>query len=101
MAWSQSFVPPIPLPGGGEFVTLSDARAYILALPEAEVHSDAWHAALEALLLVGNHDGDPMLARIGMMRALCPDLPEPTEPRRKRAKQYRIIQSQNKKPDDR
>jgi hypothetical protein len=44
------------------------------------------------LLLVAEHDGPTMFARIGMMRALHAGQPEaPPEPKRKRAKKYWII----------
>lgn len=33
MAWSKRFLPAIPLPEGGELITLADARRYILDLP--------------------------------------------------------------------
>jgi hypothetical protein len=35
-------------------------------LPKAEHDADEWQAAMQALL----HDGPPMFARIGIMRAL-------------------------------
>lgn len=47
---------------------------------------------MEALLLVVEHDGRTMFARIAMMPALYRDRPEPTPaPRRKRAKTYRVV----------
>jgi hypothetical protein len=90
MAWSQRFNPAVPLPGGGELQTLADARRYILDLPGDLQTSPPWQNAVEALLLVGTNGGDPMLPRIGMMRALYPGKPG-TTPRRKRAKVYKII----------
>jgi len=91
MAWSQRFVPAVPLPDGGELATLSDARAYILALPADTQQLPRWQAATEALLLVGQHGGDPMLPRIGLMKALYPGDAPQAAPRRKRAKAYGII----------
>jgi len=45
---------------------------------------------MEALLLVAEHDGPTMFARIGMMRALNRHRPKATPvPRRKRAKASR------------
>ncbi len=42
---------------------------------------------MEVLLLVAEHDGPTMFARIGMMRALNHSKPKPANtPRRKRAK---------------
>ncbi len=50
--------------------TLRDAAQYITKLPKAEHDADEWRAAMEALLLVAEHDGPPMFARIGIMRAI-------------------------------
>jgi hypothetical protein len=49
MSWDQRFYDPIPLPGQKALVT---------------------QAAMQALLLVAEHDGPTMFARIGVMRAL-------------------------------
>jgi hypothetical protein len=47
---------------------------------------------MEALLLVAEHDGPTMMARIGVMQALNHGKPGPVPtPRRKRAKVYKII----------
>jgi hypothetical protein len=47
---------------------------------------------MEALLLVAEHDGPTMFARIGVMLALNRHKPEAMlTPRRKRAKAYRIV----------
>jgi len=61
---------PVPLPGGRQLVTLEDAGAYITDLPKAEQQLDQWLTAVEALLLVVDHNGPTMTARIGVMRAL-------------------------------
>ena len=44
----------------------------------------------EALMLVAEHDGDIILPRIGIMRALNPADVRPT-PRKKRARKYRMV----------
>jgi hypothetical protein len=73
-------------------VTLRDAALYITKLPEAEHDAPKWQAAMQALILVAEHDGPTMMARIGMMRALHRHEPKPApSPRRKRAKVHRII----------
>jgi hypothetical protein len=47
---------------------------------------------MEALLMVAEHDGPTMFARIGVMRALNHRKPAPkTAPRGIRARAYRII----------
>jgi hypothetical protein len=80
------------LPKGKKLVTLRDAALYITKLPKAEYDAEEWLAAMEALLLVAEHDGPTMFARIGMMRALNRRRPEVAPaPRRKRAKTYRVV----------
>jgi hypothetical protein len=88
--WSRPFDDPIPLPDGGELITLRDAATYITRLPKHQHNAPAWRAAIEALMLVAEHGGDTMLPGIGIMRALYPDEPAPT-PRKKRVRKYRII----------
>jgi len=40
------------------------------SFPKAEHDAPEWQAAMEALMLVEEHDGPTMFARIGVMRAL-------------------------------
>jgi hypothetical protein len=68
--WSREFDEPIPLPKGKTLITLRDAALYITKLPKAEHDDDEWQAAMEALILVAEHDGPTMFARIGVMRAI-------------------------------
>jgi hypothetical protein len=70
--WKRPFDDPIPLPPGRQLVTLEDAAKYIQKLPKAEQQLAEWHAAVEALILVAEHGGPTMFARIGVMRAICP-----------------------------
>lgn len=73
-------------------VTLQDAALYITKLPKAEHAAPEWQAAMQALLLIAEHDEPTMFARIAMMRALHRHRPKPTPaPRTKRAKTYRIV----------
>jgi hypothetical protein len=58
------------LSDGRELVTLLDAGEYIAALPSRLHKSPEWQTAMQALLLVAEHDGPTMLARIGVMKAL-------------------------------
>ena len=69
MSWDRRFADPIELPGKN-LITLRDAALYITKLPKAEHDAEEWQAAMEALLLVAEHDGPPMFARIGIMKAL-------------------------------
>ena len=64
------FFDPIVLPERKPLVTLRDAALFITKLPKAEHDTEEWQAAMKALLLVAEHDGPPMFARIGIMRAL-------------------------------
>jgi hypothetical protein len=68
--WKRPFDDPIPLPRGRQLDTLEDAAKYIQKLPKAEQHLGKWQAAVEAMLLVVEHNGPTMMARIGMLRAL-------------------------------
>jgi hypothetical protein len=60
-----------------------DAALYITKLPKAEHDAAEWQAAMEALLLVAEHDGPTMFARIGMMRALNRHVERGIRPARK------------------
>ena len=83
MSWDQRFFDPIILPNGRKLVTLRDAAQYITKLPKAEHDADEWQAAMQALLLVAEHDGPPMFARIGVMRALNRHVERVFDPSRK------------------
>ena len=92
MGWATKFDDPIPLPKGKPLATLRDAALYITKLPKAEHDAEEWQAAMEALLLVAEHDGPTMFARIGVMRALQRHKRKAAPaPRRKPAKAYRIV----------
>jgi hypothetical protein len=68
--WKRAFDDPIPRPHGRQLVTLEDAAKYIQKLPKAEQRLAEWQAAVEALLLVVEHNGPTMMARKGVMLAL-------------------------------
>jgi hypothetical protein len=70
VTWDRRFFDPIMVPGRKPLVTLRDAAEYITELPKAEHDADEWQAAMQALLLVAEHDGPAMFARIGVMKAL-------------------------------
>jgi hypothetical protein len=79
----QRFFDPIELPGGRRLVTLRDAARYITKLPKSEHDTPEWQAAMEALLLVAEHDGPTMFARIGVMRGLNRHVERVFDPSRK------------------
>ena len=83
MSWDQRFDDPIMLPGRQQVVTLRDAALYITKLPKAEHDAEEWQAAMQALLLVAEHDGPTMFARIGVMRALNRRVERVFDPSRK------------------
>lgn len=58
------------MPDARKLNTLRDAALYITKLPKTEHDAEEWQAEMEALLLVAEHDGPTMFARIGVMRAL-------------------------------
>jgi hypothetical protein len=83
VSWDQRFSEPIELPKGKKLVTLHDAAEYITKLPKAEHDAKEWLAAMKALLLVAEHDGPTMFARIGMMLALNRHVERVFKPSRK------------------
>jgi hypothetical protein len=72
LSWSARFIPPVPLPAGGDLGTLGEARSFLLNLPADVAALPAWQTAAGAVLLVGNHGGPTDFARIGIMQALYP-----------------------------
>jgi hypothetical protein len=83
VSWDQRLFDPIILPGRKPLVTLRDAAQYITELPKAEHDTQEWQAAMQALLLVAEHDGPTMMARIGVMRALNRNVERVFNPDRK------------------
>ena len=57
------------MPDGRKLLTLKDAADYITKLPRSESDRHEWRTAIEVLMLC-SRGGDPMLARIGIMKAL-------------------------------
>lgn len=87
--WSAKFLEPVPAPGR-TLNTLSDARDYILSLPDDEQQKEHWQAATEALLHAAKHGGPWLfLARIGMMTALDGGPAGRTEPTGRKSKRWR------------
>jgi hypothetical protein len=80
--WDQQFFDPIILPGRKP-LTLRDAAQYVMKLPKAEHDAEEWQAAMTALLLVAEHNGPTMFARIGIMRALNRHVERVFDPSRK------------------
>jgi hypothetical protein len=70
VSWDQTFFDPVILPGRKPLLALRDAALYITKLPKSEHDAAEWQAAMQALLLVAEHGGPTMFARIGVMRAL-------------------------------
>jgi hypothetical protein len=50
-------------------VTLRDAALFITKLPKVEQQASEWQTAAEVLIVIGEHGGDPMFARIAMIKA--------------------------------
>ena len=91
MSWEQFFHDPIELPDGRVLRSLRDAGEFIQSLPKATHERPEWQEAVEALLLVVEHNGDTVPARIGITRALNAGKSTEPEPRRNRAKKHRSI----------
>ena len=70
MFWGARFDDPILLTNGRKLLALQDAATYITNLPKKEAALPEWQAAIEALILVADLGGPPMVPRIGVMRAI-------------------------------
>jgi len=77
MSWSRRFDDPIRLPKGKLLVTLKDAAAYTMKLPEPKQQAPEWQAAAEALMMAAENRGPPMHAHVGMILALRGAVPIP------------------------
>jgi hypothetical protein len=72
--------------------TLRDAAQFITTLPNAEQDTPQWQTAATMLLLVAERGGDPMFARMAMMKALHHRDPYAAmKPRRKRIKTHKTV----------
>jgi hypothetical protein len=92
MPWSDRFDDPIPLPNGRELVTLEDAAGYIMKLKKTERDLEHWKLAGSILIQAAEGRDFVLHARIAMLQAIHHGQPEPPrEPRKKRAKAYRIV----------
>ena len=83
MSWDRPFAEHIELPKGKKLITLRDAAHYVTKLLKAEHDAEEWQAAMQALLLVAEHGGPTMFARIGVMRALNCHVERVFDPSRK------------------
>lgn len=86
MSWQQFFRDPIELQDGRVLRSLRDAGEFVQTLPKATLDRPEWQAAVQALLLVVEHDGDTLPARIGIVRALNASNPTKRRTRRKAAR---------------
>ena len=86
MSWQQFFRDPIELTDGRVLRSLRDAGEFIQMLPKATQDRPEWQAAVEALLVVVEHDGDTLPVRIGIVRALNASKTSEPQTRRKTTK---------------
>jgi hypothetical protein len=99
LSWEQICDDPIELPDGRLLRTLPNAVEFIEELPKATHDRSEWQAAIEALLLVVDHDGDTLLAHIAIKRALnAGSRPIEPEPRRKLVKRHRVVRGIARSP---
>jgi len=88
--WSRRFDEPIPLPAGGALRTLLDAGRYVETLPTSQHERAEWQTAIHFLLMAAEDRMPVMFVHVAMLKALNAGKPPP-EPRRKRAKKFRIV----------
>jgi hypothetical protein len=75
--WDDEFDGPIPLPDGGELVTLRDAGAYIDKLPRKAHDRPEWQLAVKELMRAATETRRWPFARMAIMRALYGKDPPP------------------------
>jgi hypothetical protein len=68
--WDTEFDDPIPLPDGGELLTLRDAAEYIRRLPASLRESERWQVAMKDLSRSVDTPAWRVLARLAIMKAL-------------------------------
>ena len=79
---ARGYEPLCALPSGRKLVTLKDAADCITKLPKNESDLPERQTAIEVLMLC-SRGGDPMLARIGVMKALNRGVERVFNPERK------------------
>ncbi len=76
--WNVEFDDPIPLPDGGQLVTLRDAGTYIARLPKAVHDSARWQLAISDLIRAATEEPAwRFFARLAIMKALYGKTPPP------------------------
>ena len=68
--WDTEFNDPIPLPDGGELVTLRDAADYIRQLPRSLLESERWQVAIVDLSRAVDTSAWRHLARFAIVKAI-------------------------------
>ena len=88
--WDEEFETPIPLPSGGELVTLRDAGTYIDKLSRIDQARLPWQLAAKDLLRAAtDHLAWQWFARSAIMKALYGDAPAPIKPKVRKADRWR------------
>lgn len=88
--WELRFDDPVPIGDGRELATLRQAADHILRLPKNAQASEPWQLAGRILLAAAEGRDFVMHARIAVAKAIALPAP-PAEPRRGKAKKYRIV----------
>lgn len=91
MAWSDRLIRPVVPPDGRPIVTLSDARAYILALPKSRHNEPLVNDAIEVIMMAAEGRG-PMLLAQSAVAHVVHGPPQPT-PAEKRSRPWRRARS--------
>ena len=68
--WFRNFEEPIPLPHGRTLRTPARLRRLHYQASQGRPCNTEWQAAMQAPMLVAEHNGPTMFARIGVMKAL-------------------------------
>ena len=83
MSWERSFDQPVPLPSGPPARTLRDAANYIKKLPKSERDTPEWRLAIHMLIDAAEDRGPMLFAKMGIFRAVNPNVEPKFNPSRK------------------
>ncbi len=84
MSWNSRLIKPIVPAKGRPIATLSDARAYILALPESEQTKEFTQDVVNALMMAAEGRGPILTIQAGMATLVNGPVPMSETPRPKK-----------------
>lgn len=87
MSWETRLIRPVVPPNGKPIVTLSDARAYVLALPQAQQNAPHVQSGVSVLMLAANGEVCEFTAQAAVAH-IVHGPPKRNQPRAKRERPW-------------